>query len=66
MVKRRGLGDRVIVSRTTCLKHCSHGVTVAAGLALVAAVTTLVTIHETPPASSAPDPPAVLPAAGAA
>jgi hypothetical protein len=27
---------------------------------------TLVTIHETPPASSAPDPPAVLPAAGAA
>jgi (2Fe-2S) ferredoxin len=29
MVKQRGLADRVIVSRTTCLKHCSHGVTVA-------------------------------------
>lgn len=29
MVKERGLGDRVIVNRTNCLKHCSHGVTVA-------------------------------------
>jgi (2Fe-2S) ferredoxin len=29
MVKQRGLGDRVIVNRTNCLKHCSHGVTVA-------------------------------------
>ena len=29
LVKEQGLGDRVIVSRTNCLKHCSHGVTVA-------------------------------------
>jgi (2Fe-2S) ferredoxin len=28
-VKDQGLGDRVIVSRTNCLKHCSRGVTVA-------------------------------------
>src|SRR5262245_16662507 len=29
MVKERGLGDRVIVNRTNCLKHCSRGITVA-------------------------------------
>jgi (2Fe-2S) ferredoxin len=29
MVKERGLGARVMVSRTSCLKHCSRGVTVA-------------------------------------
>lgn len=29
MVKEGGLGDRVIVNRTNCLKHCSQGVTVA-------------------------------------
>ena len=29
MVKERGLGRRVIVSRTSCLKHCSRGITVA-------------------------------------
>lgn len=29
MVKERGLGARVIVSRTSCLKHCSRGITVA-------------------------------------
>ena len=29
MVKQRGLGDRVIVNRTNCLKHCSRGITVA-------------------------------------
>jgi (2Fe-2S) ferredoxin len=29
MVKERGLGGRVIVSRTSCLKHCSRGITVA-------------------------------------
>src|SRR5258708_6290503 len=29
MVKARGLGDRVMVSRTSCLKHCSRGITVA-------------------------------------
>ncbi|PYQ14696.1 MAG: ferredoxin [Acidobacteria bacterium] len=29
MVKERGLGDRIIVSRTNCLKHCSRGVTLA-------------------------------------
>jgi (2Fe-2S) ferredoxin len=29
MVKGRGLGDRVIVNRTSCLKHCSRGITVA-------------------------------------
>jgi len=28
-VKEGGLGDRVIVNRTSCLKHCSRGVTVA-------------------------------------
>jgi (2Fe-2S) ferredoxin len=27
MVKERGLGGRVIVSRTGCLKHCSRGIT---------------------------------------
>jgi len=29
MVKEAGLGDRAIVNRTSCLKHCSRGVTVA-------------------------------------
>jgi (2Fe-2S) ferredoxin len=29
LVKERGLGERVIVNRTSCLKHCSRGVTVA-------------------------------------
>jgi (2Fe-2S) ferredoxin len=29
MVRERGLRDRVIVSRTGCLKHCSRGITVA-------------------------------------
>lgn len=29
MVRERGLKDRVIVSRTNCLKHCSHGITLA-------------------------------------
>jgi (2Fe-2S) ferredoxin len=29
LVRERGLGERVIVSRTSCLKHCSHGITVA-------------------------------------
>jgi len=29
MVKSRGLGDRIIVNRTNCLKHCSQGITVA-------------------------------------
>jgi (2Fe-2S) ferredoxin len=29
LVKEAGLGDRVIVNRTNCLKHCSRGVTVA-------------------------------------
>ncbi len=29
LVKERGLGGRVIVNRTSCLKHCSHGITVA-------------------------------------
>jgi (2Fe-2S) ferredoxin len=28
-VRARGLHQRVIVSRTSCLKHCSRGVTVA-------------------------------------
>lgn len=28
-VRRRGLRDRVMVNRTGCLKHCSHGITVA-------------------------------------
>jgi (2Fe-2S) ferredoxin len=27
--KSRGLGDRVIVNRTNCLKHCSRGITLA-------------------------------------
>jgi len=29
MAKDRGLGQRVIVNRTSCLKHCSRGITVA-------------------------------------
>ena len=29
MVRDRGLGRRVIVSRASCLKHCSRGITVA-------------------------------------
>ena len=29
LVKERGLGTRVIVSRTGCLKHCSRGITLA-------------------------------------
>jgi (2Fe-2S) ferredoxin len=29
IVKESGLGDRVIVNRTNCLKHCSRGVAVA-------------------------------------
>src|SRR6185503_4012367 len=29
MVKAHGLGGRVIVNRTSCLKHCSRGITVA-------------------------------------
>jgi (2Fe-2S) ferredoxin len=29
MVKARGLGERIIVNRTNCLKHCSQGVTIA-------------------------------------
>jgi (2Fe-2S) ferredoxin len=29
MVKERGLGDRVMVHKTSCLKHCSRGITVA-------------------------------------
>ena len=29
MVKERGLGGRVIVNRTSCLKHCSRGMTMA-------------------------------------
>ena len=29
MVKERGLAARVIVSRTSCLKHCSRGITIA-------------------------------------
>src|SRR6188472_2825091 len=28
-VKRRGLRDELLVTRTGCLKHCSRGVTVA-------------------------------------
>jgi len=28
-VKARGLGSRVIVNRTSCLKHCSRGITLA-------------------------------------
>lgn len=29
LVREQGLADRVIVSRTSCLKHCSRGITVA-------------------------------------
>jgi (2Fe-2S) ferredoxin len=29
LVKQRGLGGRVIVNRTSCLKHCSQGITLA-------------------------------------
>ena len=29
LVKGRGLGDRVMVQKTSCLKHCSRGITVA-------------------------------------
>jgi len=29
MVKERGLAARVIVNKTSCLKHCSRGITVA-------------------------------------
>jgi (2Fe-2S) ferredoxin len=29
LIRERGLKDRVLVSRTGCLKHCSRGVTVA-------------------------------------
>ncbi len=29
MVKQGGLSGRVIVNRTSCLKHCSRGITVA-------------------------------------
>ncbi len=29
LVKSRGLADRVMVQKTSCLKHCSHGITVA-------------------------------------
>lgn len=29
MTRERGLGKRVIVSRASCLKHCSRGTTVA-------------------------------------
>ena len=29
MVRDRGLDREVIVNRTSCLKHCSRGVTVA-------------------------------------
>jgi (2Fe-2S) ferredoxin len=29
MAKERGLGQRVIVNRANCLKHCSRGITVA-------------------------------------
>jgi len=29
MVRECGLRDRVIVNRTSCLKHCSHGITLA-------------------------------------
>ena len=29
MLKERGLANRIIVSRTSCLKHCSRGITVA-------------------------------------
>jgi (2Fe-2S) ferredoxin len=29
LVKQRGLGARVMVSKSSCLKHCSRGITVA-------------------------------------
>jgi (2Fe-2S) ferredoxin len=29
MVKEQGLGKRVMVQHTSCLKHCSRGITVA-------------------------------------
>jgi (2Fe-2S) ferredoxin len=29
LVRERGLAERVIVSRTSCLKHCSRGITLA-------------------------------------
>jgi (2Fe-2S) ferredoxin len=29
LVKERGLGARVMVNKTSCLKHCSRGITVA-------------------------------------
>jgi len=29
MVKSRGLASRVMVQKTSCLKHCSRGITVA-------------------------------------
>jgi (2Fe-2S) ferredoxin len=29
LVRERGLRDRVMVTRTGCLKHCSRGITVA-------------------------------------
>ena len=29
LIRERGIGDRVIVTRTGCLKHCSRGVTIA-------------------------------------
>lgn len=29
LVRERGLGRKVIVNRTSCLKHCSRGITVA-------------------------------------
>ncbi|HUG54408.1 MAG TPA: (2Fe-2S) ferredoxin domain-containing protein [Vicinamibacteria bacterium] len=29
MAKDRGLGERVIVNKASCLKHCSRGITVA-------------------------------------
>lgn len=29
MVRERGLHERVLLSRTSCLKHCSRGITVA-------------------------------------
>ena len=29
LLRARGLRDRVMVNRTGCLKHCSHGITIA-------------------------------------
>jgi len=29
MVKERGLAERMMVNKTSCLKHCSRGITVA-------------------------------------